>query len=85
MKPKVLLHNISESALAFYDDNRKEMAQTMNQKLSHHFTMRINKRYFTNLKLSFGILVNISDSIIKRASILKDTYMSRSDMRAEWK
>ena len=64
IKPKVLLHNISESALALYDDNRKEIAQTMNQKLCHHFTMRINKRYFTSLKLSFGILVNISDSII---------------------
>ena len=36
----------------------------MTQKLCHHFTMRINKRYFTSLKLSFGILVNISDSII---------------------
>ena len=47
-----------------YDDNRKEIAQTMNQKLCQHFTMRINKRYFTSLKLSFGILVNISDSII---------------------
>ena len=58
------MHNISESALALYDDNRKETAQTMNQKLCHHFTMGINKRYFTSLKLSFGKLVNISDSII---------------------
>ena len=44
--------------------HRKEIAQTMNKKLCHHFTMRINKRYFTSLKLTFGILVNTSDSII---------------------
>ena len=59
IKPKVLLHNISESALALYDDNEKENAQTMNHKLCHRFTLRINKQYFTSLKLSFGILVNI--------------------------
>ena len=30
IKPKVLLHNISESAFALYDDNGKENEQTMN-------------------------------------------------------
>ena len=52
--------------------NRKEIAQTMNQKLCHHFTMRINKRYFTSLKLSFGILVNTSDSIIYIGTYSRD-------------
>ena len=41
------------------DDNEKENAQTMNPKLCHRFTLRINKQYFTSLKLSFGIQVNI--------------------------
>ena len=59
IKPKVLLHNVSKSAFALHDDNGKENAQSMNHKLCHRFTLRINKQYFTSLKLSFGILVNI--------------------------
>ena len=53
------IYILSESALALYDDNEKENAQTINHKLCHRFTLRINKQYFTSLKLRFGILVHI--------------------------
>ena len=38
----------------------------MKHKLCHRFTLQINKQYFTSLKLSFGILANISASIKKK-------------------
>ena len=53
------IYNISDSAFALYADNGKENAQTMNHRLCHRFTLRINKQYFISLKLCFGILVNI--------------------------